>query len=471
MFISNWIPFMEKTFQPGDYLDNFQIKAVLHSGAMAQIYKALDMLSGETVALKVPFGDILNNRILYYHFQNEERISPFLNHANIVRFMVGDRSRQYGIMEYIPGQDLRTLFAAKTKLPLEPALGLAIQIAEGLRYLHSQDIIHLDIKPENIMITPDNAVKILDFGLACKKSLGDLLTEDFISPHGTPYYISPEQIEGQRNDNRSDLYSLSMILYEALTGKLPFARANRLSRVRDRLKMDPVPPRHYDDRIPPSIQEIILKALARDPEDRYSSAEAMKADLLAYEKVPVTEKGMNTDKPSRWRSRFKRTFSSSKALSGHPDGDPSAKKRFPHILGTIVDHETSDLVIEKVKRQALVSGADVTLLTVVDEQTDSDFTKYQTAVDGERFRKRIDRYVKLLRRYDIDPVVRILEGDVAEVVAQLAQKLQADFIVLGPPRKKGLKKMFGGSTIDRLIRKAPCHVVVAETEATEAGYS
>jgi nucleotide-binding universal stress UspA family protein len=373
-------------------------------------------------------------------------------------------------MEYIPGQDLRTLLTAKTKLSLDFALKLAIQIGEGLQYLHSQGIIHLDIKPENIMVTPDNTAKILDFGLAYKKDFEDLLTEDFVSPHGTPYYIAPEQIEGRRDDIRSDLYSLGMVFYEALTGKLPFPRSDRLSKVKVRLKLDPIPPRYYEKKIPPSIQEIILKALARNPEDRYSSADAMKADISAYEKVPVTDKGMDTDRPSFWRSRFKMRSPLSGVTKGRPGAGPSARKGVPHILGTIVDHETSDLVIETVKRQALISGAHVTLLTVVEDETDSDFTKYQTAVDGERFRKRIDRYLKLLRRYQIDPLVRILEGDVAAVITGLADRIQADLIVLGQTRKKGLKKMFGRSIIDRVIGKAPCNVVVVESDAKDKLY-
>ncbi len=456
---------MEEKLQQGDYLDNFEIEAVLYSGAMAQVYKALDLLSGETVALKVPFGDILNNRILYYHFQNEERISRFLNHPRIVRFIARDRTRQYTVMEYIPGQDVRTLLVAEKVFPPGRARDFAVQIAEGLEYLHHQEIIHLDIKPENLMVTAGNDIKILDFGLAHKRGGGDLLSEDFTKPHGTPHYIAPEQIEGHRNDPRSDLYSLGLILYEFLTGRLPFPRSSRLSKVKTRLKHDPVPPRHYDETIPPAIQEIILKSLARNPKDRYPSAAALKADLMEYEKVSVTREGLKTDKPARWRSIFQKPVRFDDTVSGQTDYQREVKTTHPHLIGTIIDHEISDLVIEKIKRQALVSGAGITLLTVVEEDTASDFTRYKIAVEGENFRRRIDRYVKLLRRYNIDPLVRIRQGDAAKVIVGVAETIPADLIVLGPTRKKGLNKIFGGSKIDNVIKNAPCNVVVAKERA------
>lgn len=463
---------MEQVLQPGDYLDHFQIKKVLHYGAMAQIYRAFDKIAGEDVALKVPFGDILNNRVLYYHFQNETRITRHLDHPNIVRFVDGDLSRQYSVMEYIPGRDLRTLFSREKKYPFEKVRPLIVQIARGLAYLHDMDVIHLDIKPENIMVTGDDAVKIIDFGLARKKGVKDLLAEDFLTPQGTPYYIAPEQIGRNRNEKRSDLYSMGMILYEALTGKLPFTRSNRLSRVKERLKYDPVPPRFYNPGISPQVQEIILKALEKNPEDRYSTVSAMKADLEDYESVAVTAKGLATEKPSHWQAFFKKTFGPGQIRDVQENGEgKQSQKSIPHILGAIVDHQVSDWVVDKVKYHALLSQtADVTLLTVIDPSLDSEFTQSRMAVAGDHFRKRINRYVALLQDFGIDPMVRIQRGDVVDRIVQLSQTLGVDLIIMGHTRKKGLKKMFGGSTLGKVLEKTPCNVVVADSERSIREY-
>ena len=444
--------------EPGNHIDNFKIIKVLHAGAMGQIYKAVDMLSDQTVSIKMSFGDILNHPILYYHFQNEERISRLLNNNRIVAFLDKKRTSQYLILEYIPGKDLRNVVPGNRKISLENALKITCQIAEGLSYLHDTGVIHLDIKPENIMVTPDVRIKIIDFGLARILGAADLLTEDFMEPHGTPLYIAPEQLLGCRDDLRSDIYSLGMVLYELLTGQLPFGRSTQLAKVKIRLKTDPVPPRHYDPNIPPQIQEIILKSLEKDSADRYQSAHALIEDLNHYHNVELSERSWSRRKRPLLLSRFKKSIK-------QRDKEKLKKPRKlpPQILGAIIDDDTSDKVVEMVKRQAIMRNCGVTLITVIDEEPDLDITRYQTAVEGERFRLRIDSYIERLRDYNLDPIVRIQRGSAAEKIVRLAETIHADLIILGTPRKKGLKKLFGGSTIDKIINKAPCNVVVAET--------
>jgi serine/threonine protein kinase len=446
------------TVDSGNYIDHFKIIEVLHSGAMGRIYKATDMLSDQTVSIKKPFGDILNHPILYYHFQNEERIGTLLNHDRIVAFLGKKRSARYAILEYIPGKDLRSVVPRGRKISLENALQITCQIAEGLSYLHNRGVIHLDIKPENIMVTPDIRIKIIDFGLAQIIGAADLLTEDFMEPHGTPFYIAPEQLLGCRDDLRSDIYSLGMVFYELLTGKLPFERSTHLAKVKIRLKADPVPPRYYDPTIAPQIQEIILRSLEKDPTNRYQNADALIKDLTHYDKIELSHRGRSRRKPSFWQARFNKPihrYSKEETRKG--------RELLPQILGAIIDHDSSDQVVEMVKRQAILRSCGVTLLTVINEDPDSVMTSYQTAVEGERFRLRIEGYVQRLRDFNLDPLVRIKRGIAAREIVKLAETVNADFIVLGTPRKKGLKKLFGGTTIDKVIKKAPCHVVVAES--------
>jgi len=445
--------------EPGDYIDNYKISKVLHSGAMGHVYKAADMLSNQTVAVKAPFGDILNHPILYYHFQNEERIGRLMNHPRVVAFSDHRRSGQYLTLEYIPGRDLRSVFNVGQKLSFAMARRFTLRIAEGLAYLHAQGVIHLDIKPENVMVTPEEHLKIIDFGLARILGAVDLLTEDFMAPQGTPFYIAPEQLLGCRDDLRSDIYSLGTVFYEMLCGRLPFKRSKRLSAVRRRLKIDPAPPQRYNPAISPQVQEIVLKSLARDPANRYQSIAALIKDLTCYDKITL-------ETPRRyrllWQVMFNKPIRREKARATVKETCQP-----PQILGAIIDHDSADQVVATVKRQAILHGWDITLLTVSVEDTDSELTDFQTAVEGERLHRRIHKYVTWLRSYNLDPIVRIKNGDAAREIVGLAKKISADLIILGAPRKKGLKKLFGGRVIDRVIKKAPCNVVVAET--TPAG--
>ena len=225
---------MDDDFQytKGDRLDDFEIVEPLYAGALAQVYKATDRLTLQTVVLKVPSLDIVNNPLVYYHFQNEARILSGIRHPSIVRLVQRDRSTAYSILEYIPGIDMRTRMDASKRLTLLKAKHYIRQIAQALDYLHNCGIIHLDIKPENIIITPMDTVKIVDFGLARRLGAPDVLQEDFTRPHGTPYYAAPEQLDHYRDDPRTDLYSLALVYYEMLTGQLPFAKSKDLKRVR-----------------------------------------------------------------------------------------------------------------------------------------------------------------------------------------------------------------------------------------------
>ena len=450
--------------QVGQRLDHFIIEAVVFEGALTRVYRARDLLSDLTVALKVPFGDIVNQPVLYYHLQNEQRIGPRLSHPNIVRFIQRDQTRQYTIMEFIPGKDLKAHMMDRKTLPFEEARPIIRKAADALDYLHHKGIRHLDIKPENIMLTPNGGVKLLDFGLAWWSELPDLLAEDFLEPFGTPYYIAPEQLDGIRGDPRSDLYSLGVVLYEMLTGNLPYQRSLKLSKARHRLHMPPIPPRHFVPALSPALQEILLKTLERLPEDRYPSIAALQQDLEDPAAVPLTERSRRTDKPAAWRA-FRPAPDFAPAAGGGrrpPERPPAAM-----VLGAVMDEDLSDLVVETVRRQAMLSGGRVTLLTVAEPSADTDLTRYGRAVEGEKLRERLDGYVHRLRRYNLDPVIRIRTGEVVAEILDTAQRSGASLLVLGPSRKKGLRKIFGGRTIDRIMRKSPCPVMIAEPEMDE----
>lgn len=451
-------------YQVGDRLDHFIIETVIFEGALTRVYRAQDMLTDLTVALKVPFGDILNQPVLYYHLQNEQRIGPQLSHPNIVRYIQRDQTRQYTIMEFVPGQDLKGVMLSGGVMTFETAWPVIRQTADALAYLHRGGIRHLDVKPENIMLMPDGAVKLLDFGLAWSQSLPDLLAEDFLKPFGTPYYIAPEQLNGIRNDLRSDIYSLAVVLYEMLTGHLPFPRSLKLSKARHRLHMPPIPPRYFVSAISPAMQEILLKALERRPDARYQSVEDLQRDLDDPNRVPLTEERQRTRKPSAWGKYWRGIDFTGGATGSLPRVETP---RTAMILGAVLDHALSDTVVETVRRQAMLTASQVTLLTVTELSSDDDLTRYGRAVEGEKLRERLDRYVHRLRRYNLDPVIRIRSGEVVSEIVATAQRCDASLVVLGPSRKKGLRKIFGGRTIDRVMRKVTCPVMIAEREQDE----
>lgn len=447
--------------KPGECIDAFKITKVLHVGEMARVYRADDLFHNQDVVLKIPLDDILNRPILYYQHQNEERISRYLDHPRIVRFLRRDRSGIYLVMECIAGENLRKLLNKKKKLSLETACRFSLDIAEGLEFLHDRSIIHLDLKPDNIMVTPEQEIKIIDFGLANHLAYNDLLAYDLPGPKGTPYYIAPEQLCGSRVYKQSDIYSLGILLYEMLTGQLPFKRSKKISRVRERLKREPIPPRYFDPDIPSTIQEVILTALEKNPLNRYSSIKDFTAALKGHADIPVTFLGKLVTKPLPFVWFFKQG-NCSPYLDLERPGQMGMVNSDRQVLGCIFDHDSSDLVIEQLKREALLFGGDITLLTVVINQ-DSELEKYATAVEGRALSTRLDRYIALLKRYDIEPTLRIRKGNPVEVITNTAKQIKADTIILGPPRAKtGLAGIFAGSTIQKIMKLSFARVVIAD---------
>ena len=199
-----------------------------------------------------------------------------------------EKSRPYIVMEFLQGQTLRQVMRSVERMPVHDALAIAGRICEALEYLHGQNVIHRDLKPENIMLCNDGSIRLMDFGIAKAAGLRRLTFSGFSSSLGTPDYMAPEQVKGKRGDARTDIYSLGVMLYEMVTGALPFEGTNPYAIMHARLAGDPIAPRKWNPELSPQLEEIILHALERQPYDRYPSAAAMKAELEAPDSVPLT---------------------------------------------------------------------------------------------------------------------------------------------------------------------------------------
>ncbi len=276
--------------EPGSALDSYRIDAPIAKSGMATIFRATDTRDGRTVALKIPHPDMEADPILFDRFKREAAIGERLAHPNVMRVFGDDRrSRIYMVMEWCPGRLLRQILD-EGRLPQERAVRIAIEVLRALEYIHSNGVVHRDLKPENIMVDSNDHIKLIDFGIAGDAASRRLTYANFTAMLGTPNYIAPEQVKGKRGDGRTDLYSMGVILYEMLTGKLPFTGPTPMAAMNDRLLNHPMPPRVADPSVSPELQEILYRALERDPKNRYSTAQEFIHDLEHPDQVGIEER-------------------------------------------------------------------------------------------------------------------------------------------------------------------------------------
>jgi eukaryotic-like serine/threonine-protein kinase len=276
---------------PGDQLDHYQIEALVARSGMASIFRGTDLRNGRQVAIKVPHPEVESDPALFDRFRREEEIGKALDHPGVMKvFADENRSRVYMVMEWVDGTLLRKILDEQRKLPPERAVHLALRILDALQYIHSRGVAHRDLKPENVMVDKSDNIKLIDFGIAANAKSRRLTFAKLSQTMGTPDYISPEQVKGKRGDARSDLYALGVILYEMLTGKVPFTGENAFLIMNDRLLNNPTPPREIEPSITPQLQEIIYRALERDPKNRYATAHDFAWDLEHQDKVGVSER-------------------------------------------------------------------------------------------------------------------------------------------------------------------------------------
>jgi serine/threonine-protein kinase len=263
--------------------DRYQLQVSLGTGGMALVYQAWDLRLERPVAVKVLREDFSSSEAFRERFRQEAKAAANLSHPNIVTIhdFGLDQKRLYIVMEYVPGTDLKTMIKAHGPFHIDEAIPLMVQACAGIGYAHRAGFVHCDVKPHNMLVTPDLRLKVADFGIA--RAMASIRPDEkYDVVWGSPQYFSPEQASGQAPMPSSDVYSLGVILYEMLTGRLPFLSDDPAELARMHREVAPIPPRVFNPAIPIALEQIILKILSKEPAARYRTADQLGRILLNF---------------------------------------------------------------------------------------------------------------------------------------------------------------------------------------------
>lgn len=268
--------------------NRYQLLEQIGKGGMAVVYRGRDLMLERQVAIKVLREDYSRSVTFQERFRQEARAAANLSHPNVVTVhdFGFDRGRLFLVMEYVPGMDLKSLLRQRGRLPLVEALPLMIQACAGIGYAHRAGLVHCDVKPHNMLVTPDQRLKVTDFGIA--RALASVESEEQNAVvWGSPQYFSPEQAAGGAPSPASDVYSLGVVFYEMLTGSLPFQAPTVAELARLHIEALPTPPSEYLPDLPPTVEQIILKVLSKEPSARYRTADQLGRVLMTFGDVRV----------------------------------------------------------------------------------------------------------------------------------------------------------------------------------------
>ena len=467
-----------KLLEPGTEIDGFVIGDCLHAGGMAHIYLVRYAREGHDpgfpMAMKVPRMTAGDGAETIVGFEVEHQLLQVLSGPHVPRFVAaGDLVRvPYLVMEHVPGRPLQAWLddAARTgERPGAAAIaGLGAALALAAHSLHQQDAVHLDIKPGNVMIRPEGRAVLLDFGLSWHAHYPDLLAEGMRVAIGSPPWIAPEQVVGVRGDPRSDVFAIGVVLYEMATGELPFGDPQTAGGLRQRLWMDPAPPRLRAPRTPAWLQEIILRCLEPEAAHRYASAAHLAFDLSHPQQVHVGERGERTRRTSV-RVHLKRWL---RAAGMHYEPSPLPSRQIeqvPIVMVAVPWRDASDATLYSLRRAASRSlgirpGARLACVTVIGPGDTDPVDAQRSEVEVHR------RHLDALRRWaqgvDLEghqASYHVLEAsDVAAALVHYARANHVGLMILGAATH-GLKlQRLTAAVPIRVAVEAPCSVMLVK---------
>ena len=450
---------------PGLTLDGFLIEERLHRGGMADIWRVTRSHSDAPMVMKAPFLDHDGDLSLLVGFEVEQMIMAELKGSHVPRLIAsGDFAVQpYIVMERIDGASLQKRLAEEQP-SVERAVEYGIALADALCDLHHQHVLHLDLKPANVLFRATGEVVLIDFGLSRHEQLPDLLEEQFHKPTGTLEYMAPEQLLRVRSDKRSDLYALGCILYQMATGELPFGEPRRISHVRQRVWRDPIPPRALKSEISAPLQEVILKCIEPLPENRYSTAQEIAFDLRHLDLVHVTERGHRLSRAD-FRTTFARWMRIGATMREIQRGATQPPPRAPIIL-VAVDLRPGFDELRRALLDATVSvlcnmpGARIACLNVLQ----TSLIALDENVDDKGDNIHVGRSA-MLRQW-AQPLhlprgkitYHLLEAhNIAAGIIDFAKSNSVDHVIIGAPAGAGIT---GSRLPAHVMAEAPCTVTV-----------
>lgn len=473
-----------KRLEPGQVLDGFVVQACIHAGSMAHIYSVTAENTptgpGEGVfplVMKVPrmtAGDGAENLI---GFEVEQQILPALSGPHVPRFVAsGDLAAvPYLVMERIEGQTLDAWLEDGRGLSATDVAHLGQLLAQAVHQLHLQHVCHLDLKPSNVVIRmanhpPDRAERavLLDFGLSHHAHYPDLLAEEMRKAVGSAAWMSPEQVVGVRGDPRSDVFAIGVVLYQLATGHLPFGSPVTAGGLRQRLWMDPTPPKSHNPDVPDWLQEVVLRCLAPEAEARYPSAAHLAFDLTHPQQVPVTERGRRTQGIGFW-PHFKRWF---RAAGKHYSPSPLPAEQIqsvPIVMVALPHKDVSDatlyaLRLSTERNLGFRPGARLAVVTVISpsDTNATDEDRSETQVHRLHL-ARMQRWAAALDTEGHQLSCHVLEsGDVAHALLQYARGNHVSIIVMGAATH-GLSLQNLVATVPiKVAMHAPCTVTLVK---------
>ena len=481
--------------EPGQVIDGFLLEERTHQGGMAALWRVSKVGSDDPLPLimKVPRIKGGDDPATIVGFEVEQMIMPALNGVHVPRFIAGgDFTRQpYIVMERIEGESLKPRFEA-APIPIDEVVEIGAKVATALHDLHRQHVVHLDVKPSNLMFRPlievdgkaaSGEAVLVDFGLSRHDHLPDLLGEEFVLPMGTGPYMSPEQVQFVRNDPRSDLFALGVMLYHLVTGQRPFGAPTSVRGLRQRLYRDPLPPRTLRPDCPAWLQELILRCLEVQPERRHQSAAQLAFDFQHPDQVVLTERAQRATRSGslqvmrRWLSAMGNEPAAGASASGQTTRSP--------ILMAAVDVSGADArlldAVSSTVQRLLHTEPGARLACVAVMKTNR--VGMDELLDGDGSSKHVNLLVQL--KHWARPVLQaagtataaasdeqagrvtfhVLEApDVPGALLDYARKNHVDHIVMGARSSGGLRRYLG-SVSAKVAAEADCSVTVVRTPA------